>query len=95
MSDLSARVVAALHEVRQKTPRECDNWCRSIYATGAALHSDACWGRLAASVDARTATCVEAYRFAGMWCGATHGHGFNDKAGLAAFLAAAAQERTT
>jgi len=104
--DVQAQVRAAIQQVRTSTPRECDEWCATIAEDGtdAATHSDACWLRWAERVDARLAVCVEAAMFAGAtsaWNRAlvTRGRqstevtnqGISD-AGLAAFLAAAAQE---
>jgi hypothetical protein len=59
----SARVVAAIKQVRASTPRECDGWCRT-YGTGV-LHSYACWKRWLARVDAALARAVEAAIAAG------------------------------
>ena len=59
MTDLQARLVAALHEVRQQTPRECDLRCINWDEVDVE-HSDSCSARWTARVDARVATCVEA-----------------------------------
>jgi hypothetical protein len=108
MSDLQARVVAALHEVRTSTPRPCDEYCDD----GGPLpsprwHSAGCNERWAARVNARLAACVEAGFLAVaelvMEADVPIGHevalqkmyAAADKAGLAAFLAAAAQKETT
>jgi len=61
MTDLHARVVAAIQQVRDRTPRKCDNWCypntRDEYAP---MHSQRCDTQWAERVDARLAACVEA-----------------------------------
>ena len=98
MSDLQARLVAAIQQVRQQTPRECSLGC----CYGA--HSERCDERWLARGDARLAACVEA-----SWPAAiarcienvATGDYVPPKkapaidAGLAAFLAAAAQKETT
>jgi len=94
MTDLHERLVAALHEVRARTPRECDGncWTTSGYER-ITMHSQMCEVRYIARVDARVATCVEA--FGRHLLEHVHEHVTWDghfEAGLAAFLAAAAQE---
>jgi len=97
MTDLVARLVAAIQQVRASEPRKCDE-CYTGGVFWPARHTDACEARWAAKVDVRLAACVEAYGRA-LWKGAG---GFSDdsdwrpakKAAVAAFLAAAAQERT-
>jgi len=95
-------LVAALHEVRARTPRECDNGCaeetRSPAAPWHAIrnHSMRCDERWTSRVDARVATCVEAGWVAAIPKSFTPIHyarALNEA--LAAFLAAAAQKETT
>ena len=104
MTDLQARVVAALHEVRARTPH--DVGCNSFRISGE-HHGMPLWLACncpwAARVDARLAACVEAAitaaGFKGYWA---HQVGRSrplvqldaEAAGLAAFLAAAAQKET-
>ena len=91
MTDLHARLVAAIQQVRQQTPRECSLGC--VPPT----HSMWCEERHGARVDARLAACVEAMMEAAI--GAPEGrrvHAYTlRESGLAAFLAAAAQKETT
>jgi len=96
MTDLVARLVAALHEVRTSTPRECDEHCR----TGGDFlwhHGLACDVRFNTRVDARLAAAM----WIGMVAAANAEAAFQrgeggapEEAAVAAFLAAAAQEVT-
>jgi len=107
MSDLQARLVAAIQSIRTSTPRECDEWCETIADSGfdgLVSHSNACVERWAARVDARLAACVEAsWHVAIARCieNVATGDYVPPKkapaidAGLAAFLVAAAQKETT
>ena len=94
MTDLHARLVAEIQQVRTTTPRECLLGCMPN------VHSPWCDERWLARGDARLAACVEAMLDA---TGATmQQHPENawitlaagEAAGLAAFLAAAAQKET-
>jgi len=98
MTDLHARLVAAIQQVRTTTPRECLLGCMPN------VHSPWCDERWAARVDARLAACVEAsWHVAIARCieNVATGDYVPPKkapaidAGLAAFLAAAAQKETT
>ena len=97
MTDLQARVVAAIQQVRTSTPRECDEWCETIADSGfdgLVSHSNACVERWAAKVDARLAACVEAMLEAAICAPEgrrVHAYTLRE-AGLAAFQAAAAPE---
>ena len=104
MTDLVARLVAAIQQVRTSTPRECDFNCavRRIESTSEHIpwsHSVACNERHGARVDARLAACVEAMLESVHYTWHLNtGEDFSDTAtreGLAAFLAAAAQKETT
>jgi hypothetical protein len=90
MSDLQARLVAAIQQVRQQVQHTED--CH--WAMQGPSAPPGCICNREGRVDARLAACVEAYGRGGMWCAVTHRHGFDDESGLAAFLAAAAQEET-
>ena len=90
MTDLQARLVAAMQQVRTSTPRECDERCGRD-----SDHTDACWERSAARVDARLAACVEAAIEATIWPLTDDEQSHERADALAAFLAAAAQEETT
>jgi len=102
VSPLQAQVRAALQQVRASTPREgeCDEWCAASYDQQA-THSDACCSRWAQRVDARLAVCVEAMLSVGIReatlvaLGPANDYASAWEAGLAAFLAAAAQKETT
>ena len=89
MTDLQARLVAALHEVRARTPHDVD--CNSFRISGE-HHGMPLWLACncpwAARVDARLAACVEAGMTAAAYAEAA------TEAALAAFLAAAAQKET-
>jgi len=107
VTDLSARLVAALHEVRARTPHDVD--CNSFRISGE-HHGMPLWLACncpwAARVDARLAACVEAYGEAVGLTAWQNGAAKGDdprfargpvdpyEAGLAAFLAAAAQKET-
>ena len=108
MSDLRTQLVAAVQQVRTSTPRECDEWCETIADSGfdgLVSHSNACVERWAARVDARLAACVEAtieaagtaqrrslaFLLDPTAMDDSHIVSF-EAAGLAAFLATAAQE---
>jgi len=98
--DLQAQVRAALEQVRTSTPRECDEECGFGHG-----HSYACDARCTARVDARLAVCVEAaieaagtaqrrslaFLLDPTAMDDSHIVSF-EAAGLAAFLAAAAQK---
>ena len=99
MTDLQARLVAALNQVRTSTPHGLD--CRfGDTGFGALTYRCACGWQ--ARVDARLAACVEAMLLAGAeraiapWAAALLSGDEQAviEAGLAAFLAAAAQEET-
>ena len=108
MTYLVAHVVAAIQQVRASEPRKCDE-CYTGGVFWPARHTYACEARWAAKVDARLAACVEAMHEVGKQAyrallqpapdrtgmrDVFTGSGY-DEAGLAAFLAAAAQEETT
>jgi len=95
MTDLQARLVAAIQQVRTSTPRECGQWC------SVGWHSHECDAHWVAASDARLAACVEAsWHVAIARCieNVATGDYVPPKkapaidAGLAAFLAAAAQK---
>jgi len=97
--NIQAQVRAAIQSIRTSTPRECDERCGRD-----SDHTDACWERSAARVDARLAACVEASWHAAIArCieNVATGDYVPPKkapaidAGLAAFLAAAAQKEAT
>jgi len=87
MSALHARLTAAIQQVRTSTPRECDCYVRN--------HSASCNEQWAARVDARLAACVEVMIREVRTEDPADSTVKRNEAGLAAFLAAAAQEETT
>jgi len=107
MTDLQARVMAAIQQVRGRTAHalRCDLLkAPSVWAVIERGHNAkpewvvvGCSCDWAARVDARLAACVEAMMEAAI--GAPEGrrvHAYTlRESGLAAFLAAAAQEETT
>jgi len=112
VTDFGAQVRAAIQQVRERTPRECDAWCETVRDSGidGVLHSEACTCDWQARVNARLAACVET-GFAAAYPGGLNAVAADDliggaftkpnvfqaarEAGLAAFLAAAAQKETT
>ena len=88
MTDLHARLVAAIQQVRTTTPRECLLGCMPN------VHSPWCDERWAARVDARLAACVEAAIECAYLSGDDSPPSAHHRA-VAAFLAAAAQKETT
>ena len=100
MTDLSARLAAAIQQVRTSTPRECDDGLCRV----GLVHSVDCDERWATRVDARLAACVEAAMTDAIETAMPQYHGDGSvthesrdtsyEAGLAAFLAAAAQKET-
>ena len=88
MTDLVARLVAAIQQVRTSEPHDVDCYAPSWFA---------CNCPRTERVDARLAACVEAMMEAAI--GAPEGrrvHAYTlRESGLAAFLAAAAQKETT
>ena len=104
MTDLSERLVAAIQQVRTSTPHK--DWCVSLAPLYHLQHDGSAiqWQRNACTcdwlkrVDARLAVCVEAaikatINAAGSWTEQPASAAV--EAGLAAFLAAAAQKETT
>jgi hypothetical protein len=106
VTDLQASLVAAIQQVRTSTPRECDYLClaaRQVVGRSD-IHSTACDERWQVKADARLAACVDAAIEASGQEGADamnaahlahEYHGDSQEAGLAAFLAAAAQKGHT
>ena len=109
--NVQAQVRAALQQVRERTPRECDVVCKTTdYFAPLIVHSEACTDDWTARVDARLAACVEAGFLAVAELVAEADclmattpderklqamYKAADEAGLAAFLAAASQGEST
>ena len=96
MSALHARLTAAIQQVRTSTPRECGSECysstRDEYRP---MHSALCDSRWVIRVDARLAACVEVMIREVRTEDPADSTVKRNEAGLAAFLAAAAQKETT
>ena len=101
MTDLHARLVAAIQQVRDRMPHDPECLWDVLTVDRGGITLRACTCDWAARVDARLAVCVEAAIDAADQEGADamnaahlahEYHGDSLEAGLAAFLAAAAQE---
>jgi len=95
VSDLRTQLVAAVQQVRTSTPRECERYayCDDGPSLSGRWHAQACNEQWAERVDARLAVCVEAMLVAANQEPPAGWIGPNPfTRGLAAFLAAAAQE---